>query len=71
MCKQLNITFEKEAFVYLLKNYYREANRDLKACHPRDLLQQLSDFAVYRDVPPAMNIDLIDIAARSYFSDLL
>ena len=71
MCRQLDITFDKDSFVYLLHNFYRETGRQLKACHPRDLLQQLTDFAVYRDVPPEMNVDLINIAARSYFSDLL
>jgi hypothetical protein len=71
MCKQLEVKFEKEAFVHLLRNYYRSTERDLKACHPRDLLQQVRDFAVYRDVPMEMNVDLLDIAARSYFSDLL
>jgi predicted ATPase with chaperone activity len=70
MCKQMGIKFEKEVFMYLLHKFYRETGRQLKSCHPRDLLQQLSDFAVYRDVPAAMSTDLIDIAARSYFSDL-
>ncbi len=71
MCKMVDIKFDKEAFMYLLKKYYRETERELKACHPRDLLQQLGDFAAYRDVPPEMTIDLIDVSARSYFSDLL
>ena len=71
MCKQLGITFDKATFVHLIKNFYRGVDRELKACHPRDLLQQLSDFAIYRDVPAEMDLELMDIAARSYFSDLL
>ncbi|MDX1520113.1 MAG: AAA family ATPase [Anaerolineae bacterium] len=71
MCQIKGIKFDKDSFVYLLREYYRSVGRELKACHPRDLLEQLTDFAVYRDVEPNMSVDLIDIAARSYFSDLL
>ena len=65
-----DIKFEKNAFVYLLREYYVSTGRPLKACHPRDLLDQLIDFATYRGEPKVMNIDLIDRAARSYFADL-
>jgi predicted ATPase with chaperone activity len=71
MCKQKGIKFDKDTFVYLMREYYRNTGRHLKACHPRDLLEQLGDFAVYRDVKAEMNNDLIGIAARSYFSDLM
>ena len=71
MCNHIGVKFNKEAFVHLLRTFYRDTGRQLKACHPRDLLEQLSDFAIYRGVPLEMNIELMDVAARSYFSDLL
>jgi len=52
------------------KNIITTWGRPLKACHPRDLLDQLADFATYRGEPPAMTIDLVDRAARSYFAEL-
>ena len=70
VCKERGIEFNQKAFVHLLREYYISAGRQLKACHPRDLLDQLIDFAMYRDEPKAMTIDLIDRAARSYFADL-
>lgn len=70
MCRARNIKFDKHAFIYLLREYYFNAGRPLKACHPRDLLDQLTDFANYRGVAPTMNIELIDLAARSYFAEL-
>ncbi len=69
-CQERGIKFNKEAFVYLLREYYFSVGRPLKACHPRDLLDQLTDFALYRGERPAMTLDLIDRAARSYFAEL-
>ena len=69
-CLYRGIQFEKDAFMHLLNEYYFKAGRDLKACHPRDLLDQLADFATYRGEPPVMTDDLVDRAARSYFAEL-
>lgn len=69
-CKARNIKFDRHAFVHLLREYYVNVGRQMRACHPRDLLDQLVDFAKYRDEPVEMSIDLIDRAARSYFAEL-
>lgn len=71
VCKQRDIPFDKDAFVHLMREHYLHAGRELKACHPRDLLDQLTDFVNYRDMPLEMSTDLIDMAARSYFGGLL
>ncbi|MCB0208316.1 MAG: AAA family ATPase [Anaerolineae bacterium] len=70
-CRERGIKFDKNAFIYLLREYYFSAGRPLKACHPRDLLDQLVDFATYRGKQPLMNTELLDLAARSYFADLM
>jgi len=69
-CLERGIVFDKNAFIHLLREYYLSVGRPLKACHPRDLLDQLLDFASYRGETPAMSIDLVDRAARSYFTEL-
>ena len=69
-CHERNIKFDKNTFIHLLREYYLGAGRPMKACHPRDLLDQLTDFATYRGERPAMTLDLIDRAARSYFAEL-
>ncbi len=69
-CKARNIKFDRNAFVHLMREYYINVGRQMRACHPRDLLDQLVDFARYRDEPVEMSIDLIDRAARSYFAEL-
>jgi predicted ATPase with chaperone activity len=70
ICRARRIKFNKAAFAHLLHEYYHSAGRPLRACHPRDLLDQLIDFANYREEPAAMTIDLVDRAARSYFAEL-
>ncbi len=71
LCKQRNIEFNEESFVHLMRHYYLNNERELKACHPRDLLDQLTDFATYQELPVEMSVDLIDRSARSYFGGLL
>jgi predicted ATPase with chaperone activity len=69
-CRMRGVEFNRNAFVHLLRKYYLELGRPMKACHPRDLLDQLTDFANYRGEPLKMTIDLVDRAARSYFAEL-
>ncbi|NJN93586.1 MAG: ATP-binding protein [Anaerolineales bacterium] len=69
-CDERGIKFDKNSFIHLLREYYLSVGRPMKACHPRDLLDQLTDFATYRGERPAMTLELIDRAARSYFAEL-
>ena len=69
-CKARNIKFDRNVFVHLMREHYINVGRQMRACHPRDLLDQLVDFARYHDEPVEMTIDLIDRAARSYFAEL-
>ncbi len=69
-CRQRNITFDQDAFLHLIRRYYLASNRPFRACHPRDLLDQLTDFAIYRREPVQMTIALMEKAARSYFARL-
>ena len=69
-CQSRGLEFDNDTFSYLLGKYYDEVNRPLRACHPRDLLKQVINFAVFRRETPAMTVDLIDRAASSYFAEL-
>jgi predicted ATPase with chaperone activity len=69
-CQSRGLEFNEEAFTYLLGKYYDEVGRPLRACHPRDLLKQVINFAVFRREPPAMTVNLIDRAASAYFAEL-
>jgi hypothetical protein len=47
-----------------------KAGRDLRACHPRDLIDQILDEAKYRHIEPSMSKELIDRACEAYFVKL-
>jgi len=67
MAKQLNINFNKDAFLHLLQKWYREAGRNLQAVHPRDILNIVVAISEYENIPVRLNPDIIDEACRSYF----
>ncbi len=64
------IPFVDSAFAYLVREHYIKANRPPRACHARDLLDQIVDIARYLNVPPTLSKELIDRAAESYFVEL-
>lgn len=70
-CTARGFEFDEAAFQYLLQTYYLTMDRPLRACHARDLLKQMITFATYRNEPPVMTNELIDLAARSYFAVFL
>jgi predicted ATPase with chaperone activity len=69
-CREFGVTFDQEVLIYLLREYYIKPKRELRACHPRDLLRILVGFARYHNSPPALSPQLIDRACQVYFADL-
>jgi predicted ATPase with chaperone activity len=69
-CADRSLELSPEAFVYLMQKHYISAERNLRACHPRDLLDQIEDIAAYLGIKPALSKNLIDAAAESYFAKI-
>ena len=67
VCRTFGVSFNEETFKYLIRRYYVEGHRPLRACHPRDLIKQVVTYASYRGEPLAMTKKLVDLAASSYF----
>jgi len=61
------VPFSEPALAYLIREHYLKPQRSPRACHPRDLLDQILDISRYLNVAPAMSKDLVDRAAASYF----
>ncbi len=70
MCKARNIPMDDRALAYLIQEHYIKARRQPRACHPRDLLDQIIDIAKFLNVQPVLSKELIDRAAASYFVEL-
>lgn len=67
VCQHRGIEFDKDVFIYLLREYYIKPKRELKSVHPRDLLDQVMDISTYRGERPKMTKELIDRACDAYF----
>ncbi|HEY75897.1 MAG TPA: AAA family ATPase [Thermoflexia bacterium] len=70
VCADRGVPYDDRGLAYLLQKYYIKPNRPLRACHPRDIVDQLCDIARYLNVPPRLTPDLIDRAAQAYFVEL-
>jgi predicted ATPase with chaperone activity len=64
------VPFDQDGFMYLMRNYYLKMKRELRAVHPRDIVDQIIDIAHYRGVEPALTKELIDQACSSYFVEI-
>jgi predicted ATPase with chaperone activity len=69
MTAKLGFPDTPEASEHLL-SYYQSTERNLRRCHPRDLLTQVANYCKYRKLPLAIRPEYLDQACRSYFSQL-
>lgn len=70
VCKSKNIPYSDEALRYLLTEQYAKRGLDLRAVHPRDLVDQVIDMANFLRTTPTMSRELLEAASRSYFVEL-
>jgi len=68
-CRQRGLKFHQVMVAYLHRRHYRPEGRPLRACHPRDLLDQVTALCRYRGTEPAITRELLDAACASYFLD--
>jgi predicted ATPase with chaperone activity len=70
VCEAAGIPYVDQAVTYLLEHYYKPRSMQLRACHPRDLVQLIKDAARYRQIPPALSKDLLDQACEVFLVSL-
>ena len=68
-CRRRNLRFHQVMVAYLQRRHYGPARRPFRACHPRDLLDQVTALCRYRGIEPAITRELLDAACSSYFVD--
>ena len=68
-CQRRNLRFHQVMVAYLQRRHYGPARRPLRACHPRDLLDQVTALCRYRGIEPVITRELLDAACSSYFVD--
>jgi hypothetical protein len=66
-CRRRNLRFHQVMVAYLQRRHYNPAGRAMRACHPRDLLDQVTALCRYRGIEPTITRELLDAACASYF----
>jgi predicted ATPase with chaperone activity len=70
MCESQQIPYVDQAVSYLLEHYYKPRGMEVRACHPRDVVNLIRDAARYRQTPPSLSRELIDQACQVFFVDM-
>ena len=70
VCTAREIPYDDRGLAYLLQEHYMKPEREMRACHPRDIVDQLTDIARYLNMKPMLSKDLIDRACEAYFVEL-
>jgi hypothetical protein len=68
-CRRRDMVFHPVMAAYLQRRHYLPTNRPLRACHPRDLLDQVTALCRYRGQEPTLNRENLDAACEAYFLD--
>ena len=68
-CRRKGLRFHDVMVSYLIRRHYTPTNRPMRACQPRDLLEQVIALCRYRGHEPVITREMIDAACRAYFVD--
>jgi hypothetical protein len=66
-CRKRGLTFDQVMVEYLHRKYYQPRKIQMRACHPRDLIEQVVDMCRYNDRPTVITRELLDAACSNYF----
>ena len=68
VAKSLHCEYRPEAVDHLIANHYEPMGRQMRRCHPRDLLSQIRNYCVYNGQPVEMKPEYFDRVVPSYFT---
>jgi predicted ATPase with chaperone activity len=70
VCTAREVPYSDDGLRYLFEHEYTKRKLELRAVHPRDLIDQVIDIARFLKQPPSMSRELLAAACKSYFVDL-
>ena len=68
-CRRCGVAFNPAHVEHLRSRYYVARNLQMRACHPRDLIDQIVSLCRYRQRPAEITPELLDTVCQSYFLD--
>ena len=66
-CRKRGLKFDPVMIEYLDRSYYKPRKLQMRACHPRDLVEQVVNICRYQKKDTAITRELLDMACGSYF----
>jgi hypothetical protein len=66
-CRKRQLSFDPVMVEYLNRKYYQPRKLQMRACHPRDLVEQVVNICRYQNREPMITRELLDAACGSYF----
>ncbi|HET9011847.1 MAG TPA: hypothetical protein VFN38_08525 [Gemmatimonadaceae bacterium] len=66
-CRKRGLSFDPVMVEYLERKYYAPRGLQMRACHPRDLINHVVDICRYTQREPVISRELLDAACGSYF----
>jgi predicted ATPase with chaperone activity len=66
-CEAREIAYEDAAVTHLLDAWYTRQERELRGCHPRDVVEAIVDTCSYERREPSLSRDLLDEVCATYF----
>ena len=70
VCDGNGIEYRPDVVEYLLSEHYEKKGVMLNACHPRDLIDHITDIARFRNMEPALERQIVDEAWHNFFIDV-
>jgi predicted ATPase with chaperone activity len=67
VCQHYGLVYDQAIVDKIIEHYYVESSRPFRACHPRDLVENLMDNARSLGQKPELTYEGLDAACRSYF----
>lgn len=67
VCRQTGLTYNADAVEGIIRMIGNDYNEPLRACYPRDIMQQIVWAARYAQREPVLDMESVTMACRNYF----
>jgi predicted ATPase with chaperone activity len=67
-CQRNEVAYDEAAIQHLIDEYFKKHRRQMRGCHPRDIVEAISDAASYQGTERALTPSTIRNACAGYFA---
>jgi predicted ATPase with chaperone activity len=67
-CQRAGVPYNEEAVNYLIETQYRSGRRNMRCCHPRDIVDQVVNLCHFLQTEARLSREYLDHACAVYFA---